>query len=377
MKKSLFGANLVENFEDFEIISKKYDIYKNELVQMDLNRCGIYLNSETIKVGFRVRFKAKILNETESWYALPVRSKNDTLYELINNEIYFLNNKIGEAFDIQLDTCDTSYKRGPYLLNLNSRRRSACGGCKACIHNYHKLYDATVIKDRVSLNGEKDIKEYFEKMNFDIKNYDQIAVVTGLFPNENAVVEHMKDVYNVAKNMGFHGELMYFGCQVNSDEALKELSKIENFYLIYAVDNFSKRDNLLTKLKSNISLEYAKDTLKRAQNHGIKTSLSYIAGIESLVEVEKGFKYFKDVLSSFPIINIYQIQTTEQAAQLDNTAENLEYYINARKIIENIFIDTNLRPKRWENYRPLWYSSFKKEKLLNDSYGILEHKGEM
>ena len=226
-------------------IKQKYNIQISEIIQIDLNRCGVYLPKGEVKENFRVRFKIKVLDDYETYAALPVRAKEDTPYYISGGDVHFKNKKIGIAKDLTLDTCDTSYQRGPYLLNLNSRSRSNCGGCKACIHNYHELYDETVIKDRVSLDTKDDIRNYFLTKKFEISKFNQIAVVTGLFRNEEHVVSHMKSIYEVAREMGFQGQLMYFGCQVNSDVALDELSKIPNFYLIYALENFYNRERIL------------------------------------------------------------------------------------------------------------------------------------
>ena len=64
--------------------------------------------------------------------------------------------------EIMLDTCESSYQRGPRLLNLNSRSRSNCGGCKACVHNYKNFYDNTVIKDQKQLITEEDLEKFFD-----------------------------------------------------------------------------------------------------------------------------------------------------------------------------------------------------------------------
>lgn len=371
-KYNKFGANLVERFKKYEELSKKYDIIIDEIIQIDLNRCGVYLKNGEVREDFRVRFNGKILNDFETWYALPVRSKDDTPFSVYDGRIYFYDIEIGTSRDLTLDTCESSYQRGPNLLNFNSRSRSNCGGCTACVHNYHNLYDSTVLKDKKQIRTADDINEFFDSKKLDVSKLIQIAVVTGLFENEEAVIEHMNLINEVAKKRGFEGELMYFGCQVNSDNALKQLSNLENFSLIYALDNFTKREMLLSKTKSLITLESAKDTLLRAKDKGIETSIAYISGIDPLEDAVKGFKYIKDSLTRFPVINIYQIQISNQAKILDKDASNLEFYLDSRKSIEGVFKDTDCRPRRWENYRPLWYKYFADEELPNNSYGQLE-----
>lgn len=144
------------------------------------------------------------------------------------------------------------------------------------------------------------------------------------------------------------------------------------FSLIYALDNFSKREMLLSKTKSLITVENAKQTLELAKSNNIKTTISYIAGLDTIQEMKDGFTYLKESFSAFPIINVYQTQTAGQANILSEEARDLRYYLESRKEIERIFKDVEYRPKRWENYRPLWYRYFDDEELPNNSFGELE-----
>ncbi len=368
-----YGNEIVNSFDTYKKISEEYNIDISEVVKIDLNRNGVSLPDNEVREDFRVRFKSSLLNGYNSWYALPVRSRENTPFIAQNGVVYFDDISIGNYDELRLDTCESSYQRGPHLLNLNSRSRSNCGGCKACVHNYNDLYDSTVIKDNVPLRTRQDIESFFDTRDIDVSKLIQIAVVTGLFHGENNVVEHMKLVNDVAKERGFQGELMYFGCEVNSDEALKELASLENFELIYALDNFSNRDKFLAKTKSIITLETAKDTLLRAKDKNIETTISYISGLDSLESMKNGFMMMKDSFTRFPVINIYQIQTMEQAAILNDEAKSLEYYIKSRIELEKLFKDSEYRPRRWENYRPLWYDYYEGEKVKDNAYGQQEN----
>lgn len=145
---------------------------------------------------------------------------------------------------------------------------------------------------------------------------------------------------------------MYFGCEVNSEEALDELSQLGNFSLIYAIDNFTKRNQLLAKTKSLITIEDAKKTLDIAKERGIKTTFAYIAGIDPISDIREGFVKLKDSITKFPIVNIYQVQTPGQIKAMDYNARGLEYYIQARNVIEEAMFDTKLRPKDGKTIDP-------------------------
>lgn len=368
------NIEITECKNTWDYLSSKYEVPTEEIRLIDFNRSGVFLPNNEVRINYRVRFISSELEQenNKTWFALPVRRENDTYFSASDGCLSFKNDVFANINEIMLDTCDNSYQRGPKLLNLNSRSRGNCGGCKACVHNYKDLYDKTVLKDQKKLISKDEIETFFdqkEKNGLDISTLKQIAVVTGLFGSEYAVVEHMKLINEVVKPKGFKGELMYFGCEVNSESALEELSNLENFSLIYAIDNFTKRKEILAKNKSIITVDVAKNTLSLAKEKGIETTFAYIAGIDSISEMKNGFEKLKDSITRFPIINIYQIQTKGQLLVMDQEAKKLEYYVRSRKLIEGIFIDTNLVPRRWENYRPLWYKTFQHKKLSNNAFG--------
>lgn len=354
-------------------LSSKYEIPSEEIRLIDFNRSGIFLPNGEVRVSYRARFISSELGQenNKTWFALPVRREDDTNFWASDGYLSFNDEVFANIGTVMLDTCDTNYQRGPNLLNLNSRSRSNCGGCTACVHSYKDLYDKTVLKDQKKLTSKEEIEIFFnqkEKDGLDIVALKQIAVVTGLFGSESAVVEHMKLINEVVKSKGFKGELMYFGCEVNSESALEELSNLGSFSLVYAIDNFTKRD-MLAKNKSLITVEIAKNTLSLAKEKGIETTFAYIAGIDNISEMKDGFEKLKDSITRFPIINIFQTQTTGQLLAMDLEAKKLEYYVKSRNLIEKIFKGTNLIPRRWENYRPLWYKIFQDKLLPNNAFG--------
>ena len=148
--------------DDWEFLSEVYGVPVEEVGLIDFNHSGVYLPNNEVRENYRVRFKGTIMYpDGESWYALPVKNKSDTNFWIDNGFLYYSDEIVGEVGDLVLDTCDTSYQRGPNLLNLNSRSRSNCHGCRACVHNYKNLYDETVIRDQEQLLTKQDIEKFF------------------------------------------------------------------------------------------------------------------------------------------------------------------------------------------------------------------------
>lgn len=368
------GIEITTTPQKWQELADQYAIPVSEIQYIDFNRSGVQLPSNEVKVSYRARFIAAVGSgeKTNTWFALPVRAEDETNFTATEGQLKFRDILLAQIGTIFLDTCDVSYQRGPHLLNLNSRSRGSCGGCTACVHNYKDLYDATVLKDKNRLSTPRDIKAFFdekEAKGLDIASLKQIAVVTGLFGNERSVVEHIQAIAGIVKPRGFQGEFMYFGCEVNSDNALRKLSELGEFTLIYAIDNFTKRQELLARKKSSISVSTAYDTLERATKYGISTTFAYIAGIDSLEAMEGGFKTLRSAISRFPIVNIFQVQTPGQLLAMDPQAKKLDYYLKARTIVEKTLGQTGLKPKRWENYRPLWYEMYNNKSLPHNAFG--------
>ena len=367
------GVKITTDASEWYDLAFKYGVSPQEVGLIDFNRTGVCLDDNDVRVGFRVRFNGTLFyNNDLSWFALPVRNSSDSNFHIRNSKVYFKDFQIGIIDRPVLDTCNTSYQRGGRLLNLNSRSRSNCIGCKACVHNDKSLYDNTVIKDRHELRTRQDIDNFFyekERLGMNTSELEQIAVVTGLFRDENETLEHLRDVYNVAIDHKFSGELMYFGCQLMSAAALRDFSKLGKTAIVFAIENFTSRKENLSKAKSSLSLEDFYVSMSVAKSLGIETTFAYIAGVDDLSAISENFTYFFNVCTRFPVVNIFQIQTDLQAQALYDGVKNLEYYLQARRAIESAFFNSNMRPRRWENYRPLWYREFNGELLDVKAYG--------
>lgn len=85
--------------------------------------------------------------------------------------------------------------------------------------------------------------------------------------------------------------------------------------------------------------------------------------------MEEGFKTLRSTISRFPIVNIFQVQTPGQLLAMDPQAKKLDYYLKARTILEKTLGQTGLKPKRWKNYRPLWYELYNNQPLPHNAFG--------
>lgn len=191
---------------------------------------GVSLELHQVPVKFRVRLLCDEIfsKKPPMFFAVPVRNSRQTKFRVDkDNKLLFNRSCIGNTTDIELDTCDCSYfRKNKKVLNLNSNRRGDCFGCTFCIHNY-SLYDSRVLKDDRKIIDKGSLRNFLEqeimaKNGFtNLECLEQIAIVTGLFGQEDLAVKHIINVKTVAEAMGFRGTIFYLGCELLSKKALR------------------------------------------------------------------------------------------------------------------------------------------------------------
>ena len=272
---------------------------------------------------------------------------------------------LGTISNLYNDTCDTHYTRNEgKVINLNPVSKSNCHGCKFCHTIVQNANDTTVcIKSANEL--EKFFKEFMQERGLqDLGRIIQIALVTGGFESEHKLIDYIKTVDFVSKKYNFNGEILYFGAELTETglEALKDLQA--KLVYCYTLECFTQREKMLKKVKAEKTIDEIIKLYVRAAELGITTTFSYVLGIDPLEVIQENFYLLSKYISRFPIVNVYQPHHGVDNSILDDEANQLNYYLVARKYIENVFIKTNLRPRPWENYRSLWYLSFGQETLL-------------
>jgi len=360
---------MLKNIKHLIELSSKYNIPTEDLLLLDLNLSGVKLYFQSGRARFELKSTNKDVfslahsrNIFNFYLAIP--TADQSFYSFKNENLFFDNHLIGKALGVTEDFCDSSYpRRGGTVLNINPNARTSCRGCKFCYTAFQ------VPRDRERMLSDDKLRPFLEDWmkKFDVVDLShlmQIAIVTGCFPNEQKVVDFLKMAKNVLNEFSFRGELFYFGSQIKSKKALLELERVKPLGICFSLECFDNenREYFLRDVKRQLHLDTIKELLIFADDIGIRTNFSYIIGLESLKTIKKGFLEFLPYINSFPIINTLQIHRGQRKFR-HNKANKIDYYIKARKIIEDIFIQTALRPRPWENYRSLWYLKFGEEFL--------------
>ena len=340
--------------EDFEKIASEHNLTLSNVLSIALNRYGLNIENFEDK---RIRFNLNLLGSPNSTYfAVCVNTFKSSPFVLKDNIIYLENTPVGKVSGIEKDTClSTYFRNNKKVITFNSNSRSKCVGCKFC--GTYSLTD----EDVYDFSNKGDIKNYFEKLLKDnniesMKDIENVTICTGCFKNEDELIKHLLMVNEAFKEMNFDGSLNYIGSQLRDYKKIEMLSKeINDFGIYLTIEKFLDREKFMRPEKAQLTLPKAKELLSYCSSLGIRTTFLYILGLENLETIKYYFNYFKDSINKYPIVQVYQNYTEEQENYRCDEGKNIEYYINAREIIEEIYNNKNLSPKLWECFRSLYY----------------------
>jgi len=306
---------------------------------------------------------AKQRGELDYYFALPVNQKSP--FVMVDNILLLRDTVIGQAIGPTEDICDSHYpRRNGTSLNINPNSRTSCHGCQFCYTAYQIPYD------RKKLKTDYELKDFFEDWMLnhsltDLSHLIQVSIVTGCYESSDELYEFLHTLRRVLTEYKFSGRIFYLGSQITDTEHLRKLAEIQPFGLCLSLETFERR-HLLRDKKRRLSLQDACETMDLAQELGHEVTFSYIVGMESLRVVEYHFSHFRDHVNKFPILNTLQMHKFHESTLMHPGAHRLEYYLEARQLLERLFASSSMRPLVWEDYRSLWFLTFNGEPL----YGI-------
>ncbi|OIO47780.1 MAG: hypothetical protein AUJ28_00565 [Parcubacteria group bacterium CG1_02_37_51] len=351
-------------------LAEKYTVPLEDVLFIALNTNGINLDCDynRMRTAFRLADSnlfsyAKQRGELDYYFALPVNQKSP--FVLVDNTLLLQDTVIGQTIGQTEDICDSHYpRRKGTSLNLNPNSRTSCRGCQFCYTAYQVPYD------RKRLKTASDLKDFFEDWMTkygltDLSHLIQMSVVTGCYESSDEICQFLRTLKGVLTEYKFTGKIFYLGSQITTKDQLNSLSEIKPFGICLSLETFERRE-LLRDKKRLIGLQDACESMDFAQELGYEANFAYIVGMESLRVMEYHFSVLKNHVNKFPTINTLQMHKYHEATLMTPDAHRLEYYLEARQLLERLFAETSMRPLVWEDYRSLWFLTFNKEPL----YGI-------
>jgi len=349
-------------------LSVQYEMPFEDVLFIALNTNGINLGCGYDRMRGELHIDntklcsyATVRGQLEYYLALPVNSSSS--FELRDDILYLNSERIGHMHDVTEDVCNSHYfRRQRTALNMNTNRRTSCHGCEFCYAIYQ------VPNDSKRLNTAEDLRGFFtaQLLHYEMEDLSQlvqISIVTGCYSDGEAVCNTIEAIRKVAtEEFGFKGQIFYLGSQIDDKKYLRRLTAIKPVSLCFSIEAFERRD-ILKLNKEAMTIQKTIRLMELSREWGFETSFSYVLGLEPLNVVEKYFSIFSELVTQFPTVNLLQVHRKQPYTLYAKDADNLEFYLKARKIIENAFVNSTLRPITWANYRSPWILKFANEEL--------------
>lgn len=354
--------------DELRTLSAEQGIPVEDLVFIALNFSGVKMDVayNRMRMGFRLNAAdstfayAKALDDLDYYFALPINHHSP--FEIVDGELRLSGYLVGYPIGPTEDYCDSHYpRRMGTSLNINPNSRTSCRGCNFCYTAYQIPYD------KVRMRNEEDIRGFLarwmrEHQVDDLSGLIQVSVVTGCYDSEADLVSFLLTLDSVLQDLGFTGRIFYLGSMLTSSSAIESLSAIPAFGYCVSLECFERR-GILKDSKSSLTLKRVKEIMHECVSLGMEVNYTHVLGTEPLSVVVPRMQEFMECTTKFPTINILQLHQQHPRELLDPTVSGLQYFLDARTAIEDVFMTSSMRPLVWEDYRSLWYLRFKDEVL--------------
>ncbi|MFI1868561.1 hypothetical protein [Streptomyces jumonjinensis] len=352
----------VSTLAEVERLAVRYRVPVEDALLIAINLHGIDAQPPRHRVRVQVRLSSA---PTVPWQLIVPLNVTGSPFRLNEDSLMLGGVPIATVERVDADEAVGGYFRnGGTAATLNPNARSRCVGCAFCPNTLEAAADPR-------LSEERDLRELLSALREqhprrDLTELREVTVSTGCFEREAAAIDHIRALRTVLGEYGIAARVSFLTSVLRSQEAFYSLAEqAMPFVLRLTAECFTRRDLLLKASKARLAVQEMPEVLERALSAGHGTSFTYVVGLDNLDSLRSGVSALTPLVTEFPNFQVYQAHNSVMAGLRTAGAGDLEYYLRAREVIEEITGPSGLRPTAWECYRPLWYFSFADEALVD------------
>jgi hypothetical protein len=351
---------MLESLAQVSALSREWDINEEDILFIALNHMGVQSSLDKARMRFQLRLDSR---PEEDFYFILSLGRNNSPFELDENEIRFRGRRIAEVTALEDDDAVLGYFRnGHKVLTLNSNARSQCTGCAFCPNTLEAAADPRLAAlDDLSAYLAAVVSDF--ALGDDMSVVEKVTVCTGCFHYEQLALTHLSEVRAAMTKHNCTGYIHFLSSVVRSDAGLDALAELGPFHLTITAECFSRRPVLLKESKAELTPGQMVEILGGTKRRGVLGDFTYIIGLDDADFALEQLASFVPVTTTFPRFQVFQPHNDFMDLFIADGARDIEFYLYLRKGIERLYGPTGLRPQSWENYRPLWYFSFADEDL--------------
>ncbi|GAA0556140.1 hypothetical protein GCM10010172_43800 [Paractinoplanes ferrugineus] len=357
-------GNPVTDIRNIEQLAMEYRVPLEDVLLIAINLYGISSDQDR----HRARVAVRLISEPSvPWQVIVPLNAQESPFELSGEDLVIQGRLIGHVERIDADEAVGGYFRdGGRAATLNPNARSRCTGCAFCPNTLEAAADPRLAEDRALDELFAALVEQHPRRS--LAELAEVTVSTGCFEREQAAVEHLVALRAACSRHRISARIGFLTSVIRSGEAFEQIAAdVAPFVLRLTAECFTRRDLMLKASKATLLVEQMPDLLALARRAGLDTSYTYIVGLDSLPTMTEGIDALAPHITEFPNFQVYQAHNSIMAGLRAPAADDLAFYLEARRAIETSVGPTGLRPVAWECYRPLWYFTFGDEALITDT----------
>ncbi|MFJ4973028.1 hypothetical protein [Streptomyces sp. NPDC088755] len=348
---------------DLEQAALRHGVPVEDVLLIAVNLYGITSDHDRHRARVNLRL---VRRPGTAWQIIVPLNQPASPFRLRGDELSLNGSVVAHVERIDADEAVGGYFRNHgRAATLNPNARSRCVGCGWCPNTLEAAADPRMQEDQGLDALLRALGEQHPRRN--LAELTEVTVSTGCFEREGAAVAHLTALRPALGRAGVTARIGFLTSVLRSDEAFETIaSQVSPFVLRLTTEHFTRREALMKATKADLRPEQMPDLLARARKAGLDTSYTYIVGLDPMEDLARGANELAGEVTAFPNVQVFQAHNLIMQGMRTPGAESLEFYLQARTVIEWIMAPTGLRPVGWECYRPLWYFTFAGEALADE-----------
>ena len=320
------GSPTAATVHQWRHLAHRHQISWDETLLIALNIHGLHSHGDAAAT---VRLKVQP-PETEVFQLVVPAGRATSPFTVADGELRVDGTPVAAVVDLRSDSSVGGYLRA--------------GGRAATIHPYaggeatgadsvEAAYTRLLADLAISLPVGNTLADLTEVTVSAVTDYD----------SEAAAIDDLVTLRTAMSRLDMTARIGLLSSMVRSAEAMERLSaEVAPFTLFLNADH-------------DLDTAVAEQVLANARNHGHLTSFTYTVGNDPLDVMRDRLLPLAQYTTVWPSLNILQTPTPDaEAGHIAEPEERLNFFLQARTMLERIFAPTDLKPEPWRNYRGLW-----------------------
>lgn len=348
------------NLAEVETAASRWEVPFEDALLIALNQSGVHAPDDgRSRVRVMLRLTAR---PADPVFVILSLGRRESPFVLRDGELAFGGVVVASVQETEDDDAVLSYfRKGKLVMTLNSNARSQCVGCAFCPNTMEAASDPrlAVADDLTNYLAGVARQQGWE----DLSEVEKITVCTGCFHREDRANEHLAAVRRAMSDNANTGTLHFLSSVMRNRDSIARAAASGPFELTVTVECFDRRKEVLKQSKADLSPSQVTHILDACNAEGVAANYTYIIGLDEMEPALTQLAEYASRTSAFPLFQIFQPHSAFMDMYVVEGGRKLDYYLQFRRELERLFVDSDLRPRPWENYRPLWYFAFAGEPI--------------